>query len=67
MLYVMLELQMSILYIYMKIDFIWTAAMLTYTFISYTSLKLTIFTIRYYSDKNTINLKRMLLYIENPI
>lgn len=67
MLYVMLELQMSILYIYMKIDFIWTAAMLTYTFISYTSLKLTIFTIRYYSDKNTINLKRMLLYIENPV
>jgi len=58
---------MSILYIYMKIDFIWTAAMLTYTFISYTSLKLTIFTIRYYSDKNTINLKRMLLYIENPV
>lgn len=51
----------------MKIDFIWTAAMLTYTFISYTSLKLTIFTIRYYSDKNTINLKRMLLYIENPV
>lgn len=63
----MLELQVSILCICMKIDFIWTAAMLTYTFISYTALELTIFIIGYYSDKNTINSKRMLLYFENPI
>ncbi|OXB81287.1 UNVERIFIED_CONTAM: hypothetical protein H355_014331 [Colinus virginianus] len=66
MLRVMLELRVSILYMDVKIDFIWTAAMLTYTFISYTALKLTIFVIEHYSAKNTINLKRMLLHFENP-